>query len=187
MTAIDTLLSRASIGAVGEPGPDDAALKTIVDAGLRAPDHGRLRPWRVLIVRGDARARLGELLADALQRRDPNTPAPVLAKERDKPQRAPVVIAVVATIHPSHKIPEVEQLLSAGAATMNMLNAIHALGFGGVWKTGDSCYDPSVGAALGLAPTDRLVGFLYIGTPVETVAAPARPNAADFLVEWAGA
>lgn len=185
--ALDSLLSRASIGAVGEPGPDDAALQTVVEAGLRAPDHGKLRPWRFLIIRGAARARLGEIFASALQRRNPSVAAAVLDKERDKPMRAPVVIGVVATIQPGHKIPEVEQLLSAGAATMNMLNAIHALGFGGAWRTGDGCYDPTVGAALGLAPTDRLVGFLYVGTPVEPPAAPVRPDASQFLVEWAGA
>jgi len=183
---LDGLLSRVSVGALGEPAPDEAAVRSIIEAALRAPDHGKLRPWRFILIRGDARARLGEVFARTLQARDPGAPAAVVEKERGKPLRAPLVIAIGARIHADHKIPETEQLLSAGAAAMNMLNAIHALGFGGVWRTGDPTYDPAVGAALGLGATDRLVGFIYVGTATQPVPVVARPQAADYVTEWTG-
>jgi nitroreductase len=161
-------------------------VRAIIEAALRAPDHGKLRPWRFIVIRGDARARLGELFARALAARDPQAPAGALDKERGKPLRAPLVIAVVARVQAGHKIPEVEQLLSAGAAAMNMLNAIHALGFGGVLITGGAAYDPAVFAGLGLASGERLVGFVNVGTPVQAAPAVTRPDAADYVTEWTG-
>jgi nitroreductase len=187
VSALDALLSRVSVGALSEPAPDAAQVRTIIDAALRAPDHGKLRPWRFIVIRGDARHRLGDLFAQALLARDPNALPAVVDKERAKPLRAPVLIAVVARIQPDHKIPETEQLLSAGAAAMNMLNAIHALGFGGVLLTGAPAYDPSIHAALGLAVPERLVGFVYVGTPTQPPAAVTRPDAADYVTEWTGA
>ena len=183
---LDALLSRVSVGALGEPGPDASAVRTIIEAALRAPDHGKLRPWRFIVIRGEARERLGELFARALAARDPAAAPGAVEKERGKPLRAPVVIAVVVRVQPGHKIPEVEQLLSAGAATMNMLNAIHALGFGGVLLTGGAAYDPSIHAALGLAETERLVGFVNVGTPTGSPPAVTRPDAADYVTEWTG-
>jgi nitroreductase len=183
---IDALLSRVSVGALGDPAPDDAAVRTIIEAALRAPDHGKLRPWRFIVIRGEARHRLGELFARALAARDPDAPVAVVDKERAKPLRAPLLIAVVARIQAGHKIPEHEQLVSAGAAAMNMLNAIHGLGFGGVLLTGPSAYDPTVQAALGLAGTERLVGFVYVGTPTQAAPTVARPDPADYVTEWTG-
>jgi nitroreductase len=98
-----------------------------------------------------------------------------------------VLIAVVARIHADHKIPETEQLISAGAAAMNLLNAIHALGFGGVLLTGAPTYDPAMRTALGLADTERLVGFVYVGTPTQPVPTVTRPDVAEYVTEWTGA
>jgi nitroreductase len=95
-----------------------------------------------------------------------------------------LVIAVVARVQVGHKIPEIEQILSAGAAAMNMLNAIHALGYGGVLLTGGATYDPAVHAALGLADDERLVGFVHAGTPTQVPPAIVRPDASAFLTEW---
>jgi nitroreductase len=184
--SIDILLSRVSVGALGEPAPDAAAVRAIVEAALRAPDHGKLRPWRFIVIRGDARHALGDVFARALAARDPNAPSGALDKERAKPLRAPVLIAVVARVAADHKIPEVEQLLSAGAATMNMLNAIHALGYGGVWLTGGATYDPAVQSALGLTGGERLVGFVHVGTPTQAPPVVTRPDAADYITEWNG-
>jgi nitroreductase len=161
-------------------------VRTIVEAALRAPDHGKLRPWRFIVIRGDARHRLGELFARALAARDPNAPSAALDKERGKPLRAPVLIAVVSRVQADHKIPEVEQLLSAGAAAMNMLNAVHALGFGGVWLTGGAAYDPAVHTSLGLAATERIVGFVNVGTPTQAPPAVTRPDPTDYITEWTG-
>lgn len=183
---LDSLLSRVSVGALGEPAPSDAEIRSIVEAAVRAPDHGKLRPWRFIVIRGAARERLGEVFARGLVARDPAAASAVVEKERGKPLRAPLVIAVVARVQAGHKIPEVEQVLSAGAAVMNMLNAIHALGYGGVLLTGGAAYDPMVSAALGLGDGERLVGFIHAGTPTQPLPTVARPDYSNFVSEWQG-
>lgn len=183
--SIATLLSRASVKVVSEPGPSDADLRVMFDAAVRAPDHGKLRPWRFYVVRGAARRRLSDLFVAGVTRREPNANAAQVEKEREKPMRAPVTIVVVAKITPGHKIPEIEQTLSAGAAAMNILNAAYALGFGARWVTGGNCYDPVFRRDFGLEATDQLIGFIHIGTPAEKVA-PERPDSAEFVIEWGG-
>jgi nitroreductase len=181
---LDLLLSRASVKEVREPGPGDAELQLIFEAAVRAPDHGKLRPWRFYVIRGDARARLSELFAAGVKRRDPAAPEALIEKERDKPLRAPVTIAVVAKTVPGHKIPEFEQALSAASAAMNMLNAIHALGYGARWVTGANCYDPEFRKDFGLDDADRLIGFIHIGTPAQKPSTGERPDPRNFVVEW---
>lgn len=185
MDAYEALVTRVSPKELGEPAPDEAALQKIIATGLRAPDHGRLRPWRFISIRGEGRNCLGDLLADSLRRRDPNAGAE-LERERGKPLRAPLVLVVAAHITPSPKIPPVEQLLSAGAAAQNIMLACHALGFGAVWKTGAPAYDASVKEALGLEAADEIAGFLYIGTPKILPKPPAPLNPAEFLRAWPG-
>jgi nitroreductase len=165
MDALEALLTRRSPGKLIDPAPDDAALKTMLDAAMRAPDHGRLRPWRFIVLRGDARARLGDLMAEAMRRREPEIPSPALEKERAKPLRAPLIVVIAAALVEGHKIPAVEQLLAAGAAAQNLQIAAHALGFGAVWRTGAPAYDAYVKQSLGLGAADAIVGFMYLGTP----------------------
>ncbi len=186
MSSLELLLSRRSISPVmlTDPGPTDADIDTMLSAALRAPDHGGLRPWHFAIIRGDARKRLGEVFADALKVRDPTWTEALLERERGRPMRSPLVIACGARIRPDHKIPEIEQLMAAGAATMNLLNAAHALGFGAMWVTGVNAYDPTVAAALGFAPPDRLVGFVYVGTPPAALRPVERPSPASHASEW---
>ncbi|HET6223906.1 MAG TPA: nitroreductase [Dongiaceae bacterium] len=186
MSTLEQLLSRVSVHPqlLGAPAPTAAHLDAILDAALRAPDHGRLRPWRFLLIRGVARARRGEVFAAALAARDPGATEPMLQRECARPLSAPLVIAIAAEIRADHPVPEIEQLLSTGAAAMNMLNAIHALGYGGMWVTGANAYDPNVRAALGLNAAGRLVGFLYVGTPVAAQAVPKRPDRMRHVVEW---
>jgi nitroreductase len=120
---------------------------------------------------------------EALLRRNPAATPEQIAKERGKPLRSPLTLAVVAKVVEGHKIPVVEQLLSAGAAAMNIMNAVHALGFGAKWVTGENCYDPWFGAAFGLEPTDRLAGFIHIGSREAGPETP-RPDPSAFAVEW---
>lgn len=181
---IATLLSRASVKSLAEPGPSDADLQIIFEAAMRAPDHGKLRPWRFFVVRGDARRRLSQLFVAGVKRREPAANEAQIEKEREKPLRAPVTIAVVARITPGHKIPEIEQTLSAAAAAMNILNAIHALGFAAKWVTGGNCYDPEFKREFGLEPSDQLIGFIHAGTSSEKFAPMERPDPAAFVVEW---
>jgi nitroreductase len=182
--ALDVLLSRQSHWPLTEPGPANAELDLIVDAALRAPDHGNLRPWRFVTIRGDARGALGDLLVDLACARAPGEPRSAHLHRRQKAFAAPLVIALGAALQAHPKVPEVEQLLAAGAAAMNMLNAIHALGYGGFWATGPDSYEARLHDALGFAPNERLLGFLFVGTPKNPAQPPARPARSAHLREW---
>jgi nitroreductase len=175
MQAIDLLLTRRSARALTEPGPDAAALDLILASAARAPDHGRLRPWRFLLVRAEARLRFGALLAAHLLREHPGTNEETLERERAKALRAPLIVVLGAHLDAGVKIPAVEQLLACAAAAEAMMLASVALGFGAMWKTGSAAYDVQVREALGFAATEAIVGFLYLGTEVVS-AAPAAPG-----------
>lgn len=184
MSDLETLLSRVSVSNLLEPAPSGDALELILQAGLRAPDHGRLTPWRYILIRGDARARFADVIESALRARDPETPAPVIEKQRGKFLKAPLVIALGAHIRTDHKVPPSEQMLSVAAGAMNLLNAIHALGFGAMWVTGANAYDPAVAAALGLHPPDCLVGFMFVGTPAQPQQPARRPDLSGHVRDW---
>ncbi len=121
----------------------------MLQAALRAPDHGRLRPWRFVLIRGAAREELADVPTAALKRRESEAAASFIERQRAQIVWTPLIIAVGTKIRAAHTIPEAEQLLSGGAAAMNILNAAHAAGFAGIWLTGANCYDPSVIQALG--------------------------------------
>jgi nitroreductase len=185
MQVIDALLQRRSAKLLTEPAPDEGALELLLESAARAPDHGRLRPWRFIVIRGAARERLGDLMAEQLRRKQPGASADSLQRERQKSLRAPLIIVVAAVCNAAAKIPPVEQMLSAGAAAQNIMLAATALGFGAMWKTGDAAYDDTVKAALGLESADAIVGFLYIGTaPADAVPPPARAQWRDRAVYW---
>lgn len=186
MDALQALLSRRSAGVLVDPAPDAEALATMLRAGMRAADHGRLQPWRFIVLRGGARERLGDVMAEAIRRHEPDAPPSALKREREKPLRAPLIVVVAAEIVESAKIPVIEQVLASGAAAQNILLAAFALGFGAMWRTGAPAYDEHVKAALGLKPADAIVGFLYIGTP-PTPLTPASPPSLDgFVRDWPG-
>jgi nitroreductase len=185
MQAIDALLNRRSAKTLTDPAPDEAALALILECASRAPDHGRLRPWRFIVIRGAARERLGELMAGQLQRKLPAASPEALQREREKPLRAPLIVAVAAVCNAAAKIPPIEQTLAAGAAAQNVMLAATALGFGAMWKTGDAAYDETVKVALGLEAADVIVGFLYLGTVVaDAVPPPARGQWQDRVTYW---
>ncbi len=184
MDAYEAIITRVSPLEIGDPAPDEATERKILAAALRAPDHGRLHPWRFITIRGEGRNRLGDVFASALQRRDPKATPEVLDRERQKPLRGPLLVVVVARIDELSRIPAVEQLLSAGAAAQNIMLASHALGFGALWKTGEAAYDPIVKEALGLEASDAIVGLLYIGTPTMMPKTPVPLDPADFVQSW---
>ena len=186
MDAVTALTTRTSSGQLAEPAPDAIQLAAIIAAGQRAPDHGRLRPWRFFAVRGAALQKFGGLLVASLKRRDPTASDDMLEREAAKAARAPLILVVAARLkHDSAKVPAIEQTLAAGAAAQNAMLAAHAMGLGAVWKTGPAAYDPEVKAAFGLTPDDAIVGFIYLGTPAR---APMPPPAADpaLFAEWSG-
>jgi nitroreductase len=183
--ALESLLSRRSVGQLCEPAPEGDDLAHIIEAGLQAPDHGRLRPWRFVTIRGAARTTFAEMLVATFMRRDRGATVAMEERIRSRILGVPLIIAVGARIKTEGPIPEIEQLLSAGAAAANMLNAIHALGYGGMWVTGAHTYDRSVNEALGFVWPDRLVGLVYIGTPKALPPVWARPVPSDHVREWA--
>ena len=189
MDALETLLTRSSVPArmLREPAPDGIELQTILESAVRAPDHASLRPWRFLVIRGEARRKLGEVFADALCRRDPLADGAAREKEMSRPMRSPLIVAVCAEIvEDNPKVPVVEQIVACGAAAQNMLNAAHALGYAGIMLTGKNAHDPFVKQALGLKPKDEIIGFLYFGTPECEARPKKRPAAAEFVREWTG-
>lgn len=187
MDVLTLLQGRSSVPAdeLDPPAPAGEVLDSILRAGLSAPDHGTLRPWRFILIRGEARRQLGDVFVRATRARRADATADELQRQRGKPMRAPLIVAVAARIDPDHPtIPAVEQLLSAGAATQQMALAANAHGFGAVWLTGPNAYDALVAEALGLEPEDRLVAFLYLGTPRNGFPARQRPDPAAFVSEW---
>jgi nitroreductase len=186
MDALDLMLSRESAMKLVSPGPSAAELEQIFNSAVRAPDHGRLRPWHFIVITSEQRERFGQVMADCLRRRDPSVSEAELQRERDKALRAPTIVVVGAKIKKGHKIPEVEQIASASAAAQTIMLAAPALGYGAVWKTGAAAYDPVVKVALGLTADDDIVGFLYIGTAAGGPSPIPRPEAKDFVTTWAG-
>jgi nitroreductase len=184
MDAFEAILARRSIGRLVEPGPAGSDLDRILQAALAAPDHGELRPWKLVVLAGEAKDAFGAVLADAyVQRCESLGAAPTegqLTKERTKLGRAPVVLVVAAVHRHSNKIPWEEQFAAGAAAAQNALLAATALGYGSMWRTGDAAFDLRVKEALGLGPHDAIVGFLYLGTPAEGSDKPPRhPNLHD--------
>ena len=184
--SLGLLLSRVSTGALREPAPDARALALIVAAGLRAPDHGKLRPWRFIAIEGEARARFAALAIAALHARDATATEAEAERMRGKLLAPPMILALGIHVTPAHKVLEIEQVMAVAAATMNMLNAAHALGYGGKWITGPNAYDPAIATALGLPPPHRLAGFLYLGTPNGDVPPVRRPDPSEYLTSWVG-
>ena len=182
--ALALLMSRRSPWPMVEPAPTPDEVALILSAALRAPDHAQLQPWRFAVIRGAAREALADVFERAGALREPEVADP--SRFRAKALAAPLLIAMAAEVRAGHKVPESEQLLAAGAAAMNLLNAIHFLGYGGFWATGRVSHDERVREALGFAATQRLVGFLYVGTPAEAPPAvvPPRVAPAGFARDW---
>ena len=189
MDAYECLIGRQSTppAFLDRPAPTGAALREVLAVAMRAPDHAALRPWRFLIIEDEARQHLGDVFAQALLLRQPDVDRQEVEKARAKPLRAPLIIVVWTDIVENHpKTPVIEQIIATGAAAQNMLNALHAMRFGGILLTGAPCYDPHVKAALGLETKDVIVGFLYIGTPKREMPPKARPDPMTFVRHWHG-
>jgi nitroreductase len=169
--------------ALAEPGPDPGQLDAMLRCAVHVPDHGRLTPWRFLLIRGEARATLGELLARRSLERFPGAAPASVEKDRMRFRHAPLVVCVVARLTPGHKVPEQEQLLSGGAACMSLLLAADALGFGAQWLTGWPAYDPVVLERLGVGADERVVGFIHVGSITEAAPERERPDPAALTTE----
>ncbi|MFK4825716.1 nitroreductase [Paenochrobactrum sp. BZR 588] len=174
---IEFLSKRHStpISALSAPGPDEDQLQLILKLAARVPDHGRLTPWRFIIYRGDARQKVGQLLAERAEALEGPLTDGRKEQELKRFDRAPLVVGVVSSPVEHPRIPEWEMFLSAGAAAMNLCHAANALGFGTNWITNWYSRDEEGLKILGLAPNERVAGFIHIGT--SQVDVPERPRA----------
>ena len=167
------------------PAPSAEELETILTIASRVPDHKKLAPWRFVIIEGAARAKLGELAAEACKREEAEPPSHVrLDTERKRFLRAPLVIAVVSRVKETRGAPEWEQILSAGAACMNLCVAANALGYGTTWITEWISYSKTFGEGFGLAANERIAGFVHIGTATQKPDERERPALADVVTRW---
>ena len=180
MTALELLLQRRSHGRLAHPAPTPEALDNLLAAAVNVPDHGRLQPWRFILVQDEGLTRLGAILAAAESRR--GGAADQIERARTLPQRAPLIIIVVASPKAHDKVPAWEQEASAVCAAHAIQMAAYAQGYGAIWRSGYFAEDRGVTAELGIGERESLVGFLYIGTPTDE-AAPAPRIDVSTLIE----
>jgi len=166
------------------PGPTAAEIDALLTIASRVPDHGKLAPWRFIVFEGEARFVAGETIAAVFQAEHPEAKSEHVAFERQRLARAPLVIAVVSRAAPHVKIPEWEQVLSAGAAAMSLVLAAHALGFAATWITEWYAYDRRVLSALGLTPHEKIAGFVHIGRPARPPEDRPRPPLEQIVTRY---
>lgn len=169
---------------LAEPGPTADELDALLTIAVRVPDHGRLTPWRFIVLEGEARRRAGEAIVAAYQADDPNADATRVAAERNRLARAPLVVAVVSRARPHVKIPEWEQTMSAGAVCMSLVIAANAMGFGTSWLTEWYAFDRRILDALGLDPNETIAGFIHIGRITTPPVERPRPALADIVTRF---
>ncbi len=188
MNALDFINSRSStkIPDMTGPGPSRAEIETLLATAIRVPDHGKLAPWRFIIFAGAGRGTAGAAIAETFLEDYPSATLEQVQVERERLERAPVVIAVVSRAAPHVKIPEWEQVLSSGAVAMTLLFAVHALGYAAKWVTEWYAYDRRVLARFGLMDQERIAGLVYIGSTARPPEERPRPALADVSVWYDG-
>lgn len=184
---IDYLSNRRSIPAfqMGAPGPGQAEIEQMLRLASRVPDHGKLAPWRFIVYRGEERARISAQLAKIAMADKPDLSAEMVTVENTRLTRAPVVVAVVSTAAPHFKIPEWEQLMSAGAVCLNLLMAANAHGYASNWLTEWFAFDERAYPILGVKPGEKVAGFIHIGTAMVPPTERPRPDLKE-IVSWVG-
>lgn len=184
---IDYLSTRRSIPAfqLGEPGPSRAEIEEMLKLASRVPDHGKLAPWRFIVYRGEERRRLSQQMAKIALADRPDLSEEMVKVENTRLTRAPVVVAVISRAAPHVKIPEWEQVMSAGAVCLNLLMAANAHGYGANWMTEWYAFDARTLSLLGIGPEEKVAGFIHIGTPTVPPGERPRPELSQ-IVTWVG-
>ena len=160
--------TRTSAARLAEPGPSPEELDRLLQAAGRAPDHGRLKPWRLIVLKDALREAFTAAAVQAKRARPPVMTGEQLAAEREKLNRSPTIVVIGCAVNRTQtKIPEIEQVVAVGAAAQNLFLAAHDLGYGVMWKTGAAAYDPAVKAAVGLRPDDHIVAIMHLGAPLK--------------------
>jgi nitroreductase len=179
MDALEDIFTRHSISKVKpDPLPREMVEKLLA-AAVQAPNHFRIRPWRFIVLTGEARSRLGEAMAQAHLLRHPDSSESDLNVERARPLRAPVIIAVGVDKPSEPKVVEIENICAAAAAAENILLAANALGLGAMWRTGPAARELEVKTFLGLEPDQHLIAFIYVGYPEPLPEPRERPSYED--------
>jgi len=175
--ALLTRRRSATAITMAEPGPNPAQVEHLLGVAARVPDHGKLTPWRFIVFEGDARADFGGILGKVFAATNPDATNTQINFEVNRLTRAPLVVAVISRVLEKHKVPEWEQILSAGAVCQNLLIAASAMGFGAQWLTEWYAFDPQIKDTLGLRSGERIAGFIYVGSVSEEPVERARPPA----------
>ncbi len=181
MSPIDALLSRVSVPRVVEPGVSAEELDLILRAGLRACDHGRLKPYRFILLEGEARERLGEAMSDYLHGDLVDVSEEAIEAAKNKALRAPTLLSVIFCPNDNEKIPESEQLVTAGCAAQLIVTAAHMLGIGAMWRTGNVTYSGEVSRMLELDENEQVVAMIYLGRPAADLPSPPEIDPEAFL------
>ncbi len=184
MDALELLLKRVSVPRLQDPAPTSEQLDVMLRAALRAPDHGQIRPWRFLTVQGDDRKALGELFVQGLLSTTTEATTEQINKTRGLPMRAPLILIVVGVLHEDLAIPVHEQLLAAGCATHGILLAAHAQDVGAVWRTGAMADIALINQGLGLQEHEKIVAYIYLGTPINSLRNPPAVDPTPLLRTW---
>jgi nitroreductase len=179
MDVFEAIHTRQSVAKVKPDPVPRELIEQALSAAVQAPNHYKVRPWRFVVLTGEAREKLGSVMAAALQEKHPDFPPEAFDKERSKPLRSPVLIAVGVDKPSEAKVVEVENICASAAAVENLLLAIHAEGLGAKWRTGDPARDPKVKQFLGFEPDQYLIGFIYIGYPEFELEPRERPSFED--------
>lgn len=182
MEALEAIHTRQSIGKVKPDPVPHGLIEKLLSAAVQAPNHYKVRPWRFVVLEGAAREKLGDVMADSLQAEHPEYPPEAFHKEKGKPLRSPVLIAVGVDKPSEEKVIEVENICACAAAVENLLLAAHAEGLAAKWRTGGPARDPKVKRFLGFEPDQYLIAFVYLGYPVFEPAPPERPSFEDRTV-----
>ncbi len=187
METLDLMMSRRSLTVkdMVEPGPDTDQVEQLLIIGARVPDHKKQVPWRFLTIQGDARAKIGEKLREVFAKHNPDASSDILNFEENRFMRAPLIIAVISTATPDNeKVPEWEQILTAGAVCQNILIAANAMGFAAQWLSEWYAYDAEILSSFHLSKKERIAGFIYIGSPGKEPAERGRPDINEITQEW---
>lgn len=185
-SSLEVLNDRRSVPSrqLGEPGPDDTTLRRLIEAAIRVPDHGKLEPFRIRVLRGDAKLEFGRRLAKLAVEANPDLPDSKREKEQRRYEFAPLVLVVSTKIDTDSKVPELEQNLTAGCVAYNLLLGAQALGYGAQWLTGWAAYNRDVAKLLGMKKHEHVVGFIHIGTSGIDAPERDRPSYDDIVSTW---
>ena len=167
MELFAAILSRSSAARLTAPGPTAEHMNRILEAAAHAPDHGRLKPWHLVVLDEALKERFAVAAAAAKRARLPSLTDEQLGAEREKIMRSPTIVVVGCAVRENPKIPEIEQVVAVGTAAQNLFLAAHGLGYGVMWKTGAAAYDPGVKAVVGLKAHDHIVGIIHLGTALK--------------------